>query len=145
LPEQINDAPIRAMLHQHIKQSLQPTAIYDDEDVYSLPKAKGNLDFVVLSLTNFDSKPQGLRTNEQTYAYDLVLVAARPSSGTVKAAQVAKANAVLNLLTNEATYTEIGRLFAIGVDFSQLFEKEEPVYTLTLHFSVTVIETRYTR
>lgn len=145
MPNAINDAALRAQLHTDILASwlttFAPTRICDNEP--RLPYTSAHLPYAVVSLVEMTQEPSGLRHEAQTYRYEITGVFAWPASGTIAAAQEARANALLAQLTANRTYATIGRDFLVE---SVLFDaqggsdEQEPVYTITVIFVVTVYD-----
>lgn len=145
MPNAVNDSTLRAQIHTDIlaawTSTYAPTRIVDNEP--RLPYTASHLPYAVVLLTEVTQEPSGLRHEAQTYRYEITGVFAWPGSGTIAAAQETRANALLAQLTANRTYATIGRDFlAESVLFDQQggSDEQEPVYTVTTVFVVTVYD-----
>ena len=141
MPNQSNDAAIRAQLHTDVAVAWPGlTKILDDAEITDLPKTLSDLPYAVINMGEIDQTPAGLRWVAQQYPFQIIGVFARPQSGTLRAAQTTKANALLAILTAIPSYTNICRTYDIGVSYEPIFDPQETVYNVGVSFTPTVID-----
>lgn len=143
---QIADKTLRAQLHSDIQTawtgSNLPQKIYDGRP--RLQKAKADLPYAVITLTQFQQPKAGLLRVTQTYTYEIALVqlwSNLPASTSIEDYKVDLANALIAVLTLNRVYAGIGRERQImGADFGegQTPEDNEPVFEVSVTFQVTV-------
>jgi hypothetical protein len=143
MPMNFDDTAIRDQLVADVTTAWAPTKIYLDAPKIAavsadLPVAYINVTSVPMNRGAGAATP---REVNQGWTYDIVLVEKRPAAGTLHAAKVAKADALLALLTaHPVTYVSWFRN-VLGVVFTEgtLDETAEEVYIVRITFRVEVI------
>lgn len=139
-----NEATLRAALHTAMQAAWTTlTKILDDPEYDTLPKIATDAPYGVIDLAE-DISPEsaGLKFDRQDYVYGLVGVFARPASGTIKAAQTTQINLLLAQLTANNHLHSIVRDQKFGISYANLFSAVEPVFSVSILATLTVIESK---
>ncbi len=148
MPNQINDAPLRAQLHTDIMAAHTganiPVAVHDDDPLLS--KASADLPYYVLTLQDFHQEKEALRKVRQYYRYEITGRFPWPVSGTIQQAKIDRANEIMAVITASVGYATIGvDSLVASVDFKHGQEDpQEPILEYSLYFDIQVVDDRST-
>lgn len=137
-----NEAILRAVLHTKMNAGWTTlTQILDDPQFDTLPKVAATVPYGAI---DFADDPTGefggLKFDLFRYRFGLLGVFARPTSGTIKAAQTTNINLLMAQLTATPHVDPIVRDQRFAFSYQNLFAPEEPVYSCGVLADFTVIE-----
>jgi len=106
---------------------------------YGMPRTlQTDLPYAVIRLDSVPMTAESFAAVEQTYNYQIFLIASFDTNTVIEDAKVEKANALISILMSENRFAGVGRLPMItDVSFVESDDPDEPVYMLTVSFSVT--------